>query len=292
MKGGIPVFLHLQAFERPGDLIEALAFLARTGARALAGGTAAVGPVDAETVLLVDLSGLGLRYIRPEQEAVVLGAMTTLDDVLRSPELLLAGGGVLAEAVELTGPPSLLNRATIGGALAHPERAPELIAALLALGAGVSVVRKDTSGADVLWQDWPLDAFLAAHATALKGGLIGALRIPTTPMLTGMERVARTPRDLPAVSVVAALHMANGVMTGVRVATAGAGPLPVRLTAAEKVLEGARPVSPLLDQAAEAARITVEPPADLRGSAEYRRHLVGVLTHRALTSAIWPHGRM
>jgi carbon-monoxide dehydrogenase medium subunit len=292
VKGGIPVFLRLQAYERPGDLAQALELLARPGAKALAGGTKAVGATDSGTTLLVDLAGLGLRYIRAEHEAVTLGAMTPLDDLVRAPELLLAGGGLLAEAVERTGPPTLLNRATIGGALARPDRAPELVAALLALDARLSLVQPDDAGDEILWQEYDLAAYLSGYPAILAGGLIGAVRVPQNPTLTALERVARTPRDMPAVTVVAALHVTGGVMHGVRLTAAGAGPLPVRLTAAERLLEGARPAPAVLDQAAEAARVTATPGSDLRGSAEYRRHLVGVLARRALVSAIGPQGRM
>lgn len=282
------MFLRLQAFERPTELSEALLLLARPGFRPLAGGTAAVGPVDGDTQGLVDLSGLGLRYARMESEALVLGAMITLDEMIRMPELLLTGGGVLEQAVERTGAPSLLARATIGGAVARPDRAPELVTALLALDAHVVTIQ----GATVQRQEWELDSFLAWQRTATAPYLIECVKLPTQPMLVGLERVARTPRDLPAVAVAVALRYDGTFVHNVRVAACGLAPLPVRLTQAEEVLEGAAPIEAIVERAAESAVADATPTADVRGSAEYKLHLANVLTRRAVAAALWPKGRM
>lgn len=286
------MFLRLQRYERPTDLVEAMTSLARPGAKALAGGTAAVGPADGETTVLVDLAGLGLRYIRTEPEAVVLGALTTLDDLTRSPEVLLAGGGVLAQAADHTGPPTLLARATVGGALARPDRAGELVAALLALDARVTLVRLDSAGTEVVRQEWELDTCLNWRITAMAGSLVEAVRIPTAFMLTAMERVARTPRDVPTVAVAASVHVVDDRFAQVRLAATGVAPLPARLTEAEATLLGAPATEAAIARAAEAAAAAAVPPSDLRGAADYRRHLAGVLTGRALTQALWPLGRM
>lgn len=283
------MFLRLQAFERPDDLVEALRLLARPGHRPLAGGTAAVGPVDSETVGMVDLSGLGLAFSRMEADGLVLGAMTTLADLLRLPELLLIGGGVLDQAVERTGPPSLLARATLGGSLARPDLAPELVTALLALDAHLLLVRLDASGQQLLREEQALERYLSDRRS---GMLIEAVRIPVRASLAGYERVARTPRDLPAVAVVVTMEHDEGFMHNVRVAACGLAPAPIRLHAAEEVLEDAAPIEAVIEQAAEAAEATVTPPSDLRGSSEYRLHLARVLTRRAVAVAAERLGRM
>ncbi|MDF2627704.1 MAG: uncharacterized protein K0R39_1535 [Symbiobacteriaceae bacterium] len=278
------MFLRMQAFERPTDLAEALRLLARPGYRPLGGGTAAVGPVDAETAGLVDLSGLGLQYSRMEHDGLVLGAMMTLGDLLGLPELLLIGGGVLGKAVERTGPPTLLNRATMGGSLVGG--APDLATALLALGAQVTLARLDAAG-QVVCEMSDLERYEAEPAT-----LIESVRIPVKPVLTGYERVARTPRDLPAVAVVAAMEQDGQFVQNVRIAAYGLAPAPIRLKAAEEELEDAAPIEAVIQRAAEAAAAMVTPPADLRGSSEYRRHLARVLTRRAVEAAAGRMGRM
>ncbi|HYF78384.1 MAG TPA: FAD binding domain-containing protein [Symbiobacteriaceae bacterium] len=281
------MFLRMQAYERPTDLGEALRLLTRPGYRPLAGGTAAVGPVDVETAGLVDLSGLDLQYSRMEHDGLVLGAMTPLGDLLRLPELLLIGGGVLGKAVERTGPPTLLSRATLGGSLAgHPGQAPDLVTTLLALDAQVTVawlendrVVQDTTTVDRL--------------DLQPGSLIEAVRIPVKPVLTGYERVARTPRDLPAVAVVAAMQQDGHFVQNVRIAAWGVAQKPLRLTAAEEELEDTAPIEAVIQRAAEAAAAAAEAaPSDLRGSSEYRRHLAGVLTRRAVEAAASRMGRM
>lgn len=291
------MFLRLQGYERPGDLVTALSLLGRPGARPLAGGTAAVGPADRETGLLVDLSGLPLRFLRVEEGAVIVGAMTPLEQLLRAPELFLTCGGVLCRAVERTGPPTMLVRATLGGALARPDRAGELIAALLVLDATVELVRLGTidrgggqdEGTGLVRQAVRLADFLGQPRS---GALIEQVYIPVAPVAAGMERVARTPRDVPAVAVAATLRVIDGHCFDVRVAATGLHTGPARLRAAESALEGA-PTSPeAVELAALAAQAEVDPPSDFRGGSDYRRHLAGVLTRRALASALWPDGRM
>ncbi|HWI62687.1 MAG TPA: FAD binding domain-containing protein [Symbiobacteriaceae bacterium] len=283
------MFLQLKAFERPGDLVEALRLLARPGYRALAGGTAAVGPVDSETVGVVDLSQLDLKFQRMESDGLVLGALTTLGELLNLPELLLAGGTVLGQAVERTGPPSLLARATLGGSLARPDLAPELVTALIALDAHVLLVRLDATGGHLIREDWELDSYLAWNKA---GTLIEAVRIPARPVAAAYERVARTPRDLATVAVIATLEEDGEFVHHVRIAAWGVAPTPVRLTAAEEVLENTAPIQAVIERAAEAAAAAVTPEGDLRGSAEYRKHLTAVLTRRAVEAAASRLGRM
>lgn len=280
------MFLRMQAYERPTDLGEALRLLARPGYRPLAGGTAAVGPVDAETAGLVDLSGLGLQYSRMEHDGLVLGAMVTLGELLRLPELLLIGGGVLGKAVERTGPPTLLARATLGGSLAgQPGQAPDLATALLALDAQVTVARLDATGR--------IERETVGSDNCPSDALIVDVKIPVKPVLTGYERVARTPRDLPTVAVVAAMEQDGHFVQNVRIAAYGVAPAPIRLKAAEDELEDTAPVEAVIQRAAEAAAAAAgAAPSDLRGGSEYRRHLAGVLTRRAVEAAAARMGRM
>lgn len=283
------MFLRMQAYERPSDLAEALRLLTRPGYRPLAGGTAAVGPVDVQTAGLVDLSGLGLQYSRMEPDGLALGAMMPLGELLRLPELLLIGGGVLGRAVERTGPPTLLARATLGGSLsggmASLTVAPDLVTALLALDAQVTLARLDASGQVVIRETVGIDSYPP-------GAFIEAVRIPVKPVLTGYERVARTPRDLPAVAVVAAMEQDGNVVKNVRIAACGVAPTAVRLRVAEEVLEGVAPAAAVVRRVAEAAMAAATPPSDLRGSSEYRRHLAFVLTRRAVEAAANRMGRM
>jgi aerobic carbon-monoxide dehydrogenase medium subunit len=280
------VFLRLQEWEQPRTLEEAVQLLDRPEfrSRLLAGGTASGGGVDADTEALIDLSELGLRYIRSRHASIMLGALTTLADLLASPLLTVAAGGVLVQTAGRAGPPTLLARATVGGALAMPERAPELIATLLALEARVVTVHSNSAGTGILRQGWELGEFLGRRTELLVGAIIEEVEFPTAPVTAAWERVARTPRDLPIVSVVAAAQMQGGICQSVRLAATGLTRWPERLAAAELDLRGAPLTPEFIVRAAMVARQSVFPAADLRGTTEYRRHLAEVLVRRALTT--------
>jgi carbon-monoxide dehydrogenase medium subunit len=98
-----------------------------------------------------------------------------------------------------------------------------------------------------------------------------------------------TPRrelDIAVVGVASQLTLAQGVCRKARIALAAVAPTPVRATAAERLLEG-QPVTPeLIERAAAAAVEAARPISDQRGSADFRRHLVQVLTRRTLTTAL------
>ncbi len=244
-----------------------------------------VGPVDDRTEVLVDLRDLGLRWAQEDGGVWRFGAMTTLADVLRLPPSRMPGGRLLAVALDRTGPPTLLNRATLGGAVARPDRAGELVAALLALDARVALVRRDLSGR-IVSETHELWEFVARRTALLEGAIIEHLELPRSPAATALSRVARTPRDVPIVSVSVALELDGGRCCRARVAGFGLSDLPCRLRAAESLLEGRPLDEAAILQAARAARQAAEPPEDFRASSAYRRHLAEVLVRRALQAAL------
>lgn len=280
------MFLRLREYRRPAGWEEALELLGHpeSPARILAGGTAVVGPVDDRTEVLVDLAGLGLRYVQEERGAWRLGAMATLADVWGALPLRLPEGRLLAQAIDRTGPPTLLNRATVGGAVARPDRAGEFVAALLALDARVGVVRRDAAGRPAR-ELHDLSEFVVRRAAVLSGAIVERVEVPARPAATALERLARTPRDAAIVSVAVALDLQGRRCERARLAAFGLFGLPCRLVAAERVLEG-RPLDPsAIEEAAGVARATADPPDDWRASAAYRRHLAAVLVRRALQAA-------
>ena len=281
------MFLRLREYRRPTGWDQALELIHRASppVRILAGGTAVVGPVDDRTEVLVDLRDLGLRWAQEDGGVWRFGAMTTLADVLRLPPSRRPGGRLLAVAIDRTGPPTLLNRATLGGAVARPDRAGELVAALLALDARVALVRRDPAGRVVL-ETHELSEFVARRAALLEGAIIERLELPPSPAATALLRVARTPRDVPIVSVSVALELQGGQCRRARVAAFGLSDLPCRVRAAESLLEGRPLDEAAILQAARAAREAAEPPEDFRASSAYRRHLAEVLVRRALQAAL------
>ena len=238
------------AYRRPASLEEALAILGSDqNAVVLGGGTRlnadpAPGPVE-----VVDLQALRLDRIRVTGNATVrIGAMATLQQIADSPML----PAVLREAARRERPSTLRRQATLGGCVAAREAASELLAALLAHDAEVSIAGHRGPRRSELAE------FLAA-------GPLDRARIITnlTVCISGAAsaaRAARTRADQPIVAVVA------------RITAAGERRLALAGVAATPVMAG--------EHAGWAGEL--DPPGDFRGSAEYRRALAAVLADRAL----------
>jgi carbon-monoxide dehydrogenase medium subunit len=177
----------------------------------------------------------------------------------------------------------LRHLATVGGALLAQDGPPEVLLALLALAASVVV-----HGQGGKTREQSLVDFVAAREQSLaRDELVVEVRFAHPGQSSGaLERVARTPRDEAIVAVAAILAVEEGVCRQARLALAGATSRPQRLWAVEQFLEGRPLTSDEMLLAVEMAMAeAVNPPADYRGSADYRRAMAGVLTRRALTSA-------
>ena len=123
-----------------------------------------------------------------------------------------------------------------------------------------------------------------AQSEALKGGIV----LPGLPPRAGwgFEEVARRHGDFAAAGAAAVVSLRDGCVDGVRIALMGVHETPVRARAAENLLAGSAPDAAAIAAAADAASAAVEPMDDLHGSADYRRHLAGVLTRRVLDAAV------
>jgi CO/xanthine dehydrogenase FAD-binding subunit len=187
----------LQAVYRPQTMAEAFDYLARTDERLLplAGGTRLVGQLETRALTgvdgVVDLRLLGLNRIAFDGVQLAIGAMTTLTDLLEHPIGGALADGLLRLAAHGEGPLNLRNAATIGGVVALAETDSEVYAALLALGATVTM-HDGTRPATV-----PL-----ADLTTING-LITEVQLPVTEARGALARVARTPSDRPIVAAVA-----------------------------------------------------------------------------------------
>lgn len=238
----------IRAYHRPQTLDEALALLTRSGiaARILAGGTRVTTISAVDPFEVVDLQALSLDGITVDGDAVVLGAMRRLQDVVDS-ELVPAG---LCELALREGPNTLRNAATIGGIIASADSESELLAGLLVHNAVISVAT--SAGVN----DMPLADVLTDRG-ALRGAVITEVRVATGGV-TAAARTGRTPADRSIVAAVA--RLAPDGQTSVAVTGVAATPVlidPDRLD-------------------------TLEPPGDFRGSPEYRRALAAVLVPRAV----------
>lgn len=272
--------LNLREIYKPRTLDEALELLKQPQTVALAGGTDLIARRPKDVHAVVDLSRLGLAYIRREDGALVIGAMTTLAEAATSPLTRNAADGVIAQAAQRSHASILRNQATVGGTLLV-ERAGIFAVALAALEARLAFVTGAPEKAD---READLVEFLATPQTFLRGGILTAIVIPSISLTrrAALETVARTPRDKPIVCVCATLEIADGVARAVSLALGGVGNVVVRAVEAERLALGAELNDEVVARAAQMASERVTPPSDFRGSAAYRREMARVLTARAL----------
>ena len=280
------MLINLREYHRPHDLQEALHLLRRPRPRTvpLAGGSTLIGSGDRAVEAVVDLQNLGLRYVKtePDSQAVLLGAMATLADVSRSDGVRRIYGGIVAEAAHRSAGSVLRNQATVGGAVAVADPADELLVALLACDAQVTIHAPDATRL-------PLAEFLARREELLSAhALITEVAVNPPQEQTGaaLQRVARTAADAPIVCAAAVLSLDEGTCTAARLALGGVAARPLRLPEVEAMLVGQALSTELIGAAAERVTELVEPTGDFRGSAAYRQAMAGVLSGRALGQAL------
>ena len=268
---------------RPRTLAEALVHLSRGDVTPypLAGGTGLLAGTAAGVRAVLDLSDLGLDFIRGEGDTLHLGAMATLQDVVESEVVRGVAEGVLARAAYLAAPRIQRHQQTVGGTLVGGASDNDFLVAALALDARVVMFRPDKRDTpDIV----PLAAFLAEERQRFPY-VITELRVPLNEHTRAtLVRVARTPRDRAIVTVAVAVDLGDSGVDRARVVVGGVGEHPVRLQAVETLLAGRALDTVNLAEVEAAARAAVAPQDDWRASAAYRRHLVGVLTRRALTN--------
>lgn len=276
------------AYHAPESVDEAVALLARYGgdARVLAGGQSLVPMLNFRIVApaaLVDLRRIAsLAGIREDGGHVAIGSMTRQRAAERSP-VVASRLPLMTEALRWVGHLPTRSRGTVGGSIAHADPSAELPAVFLALGG--EAVAAGPSGRRTVAAD---DFFQSFFATALAPDeLLTELRFPAMPAGAGhaVEEFARRKGDFAIVGIAAVVAQGGGRATHVRLVAFGASGTPVRLRAAEAALAAGPLDRAALGRAAEAARGEVDPVADNNASADYRRHLVGVLVARAAARA-------
>jgi CO/xanthine dehydrogenase FAD-binding subunit len=272
---------------------EALAELARHGeaAKLLAGGQSLMPILNMRLgtpARLVDLNRVTeLSYIEERTGGVAIGAMTRQRAAERDP-LITDRVPLLAEALPWVGHTAIRNRGTIGGSLSHADPAAELPMLALLLDAELRLV--STAGArSVAARDF----FRGALTVDLADGeIVTEVVLPKLPPATGwgFEEVARRSGDFALAAVAATLTLHDGAIAQARIAMTGVAQTARRAGQAEALLIGARLDRGVGEAVIEAVRARAAPDTDLHASADYRRHLFGVLAGRALAAA-WRRAR-
>lgn len=248
----------------------------------VAGGTDVVLQADRSIRFLVDITQLGLSYIRKKGYGYVIGATTTMADLEHSPEIHALANRILAKAASTCGSVQNRNMATVGGNLANASSAADTATPFLALDSVVVLV--DQRGR----RKMPLaDLFSGPHKTTLRGALIVAVEIPAPARgnRTGwsFQKLGRTTSDISLVNVAAGLQIdSHGCCKWARIALGAVAPTPVRAPNAEILLLGHKLDSDLIDRACDEITSEVKPITDIRATVEYRREMSRVLARRAL----------
>lgn len=276
-------------YHAPASVDEAVALLTRYNgeARVLAGGQSLIPMMNfrvAAPAALIDLNRIpSLAYIRADGNTVRIGAMTRQRAIEFSP-VVREKLPLLHEAISWVGHLPTRSRGTIGGSLAHADPAAELPMALQALEG--EVVARGPAGERTIKA---ADLFSSSLTTTLKPDeILTEIRFPASPpgAAYAVEEFARRHGDF-AITAIACLLVREGTRCKTaRLATGGVGPVPLRLKAAETILEQRGLAEDAIEAAAAAAAAAVDPMSDHQGSAEYRRHLTQVLTRRAVQKAL------
>jgi aerobic carbon-monoxide dehydrogenase medium subunit len=274
-------------YERATSVEGAIEALQRLGseARVIAGGHSLLPMMKlrlANPEHLIDINDLHeLSYIREENHEVRIGALTRHVELERS-DLLTLRFPIFRDAEEVIADPVVRNRGTIGGSLCQADAAEDLSAVCSALKA--SVVIRGPQGERVVGLD---EFYIGPFTTAVGDGeLLTEIRLPLRPGAgNAHEKVERRAGDWAVAAASAALWTEGGTIAEAGVALSAVGPTTVQCTRAEELLRGQAPSEELFAQAGEIASEDCSPVADGRGPVDYKRHLAGVLTKRALRRA-------
>jgi len=276
-------------YHAPATADEAVALLGRYGgdAKVLAGGQSLMPLLNfrlARPAALVDVNRIpALAYIREDDGTVAFGAMTRQRTIEFSP-VVAARLPLLREATRWVGHLPIRSRGTIGGSIAHADPSAEYPAVLTALGG--EVVAQGPRGRRTVKADDLFETYLTTTLAAEE--LVVEVRLPAMPAGAGhaFEEFARRHGDFAIVGIAAMIVRTGDRCIAARLASAGAGPVPVRLRAAEEILERDGLGAAAIEAAAARAADLVQPDSDVHASAEYRRHLTRVLTARAIKRAL------
>jgi len=235
---------------------------------------------------VIDLSGVArLRSIEAGNgRGIKIGSAVTartleLDRAVRASYLSLAESGALVGSVQVR------NLATLGGNICNAAPSADMAPPLLALEAEAVITGPKGE------RRVPIATFFTGvrRTVLAPDEILVELVVPNPGAHSGGNYLRHTPRrelDIAVVGVASQLTLANGVCTKARIALAAVAPVPLRATAAEQSLEGQAVTPDRIKRAADLAVEAARPISDQRGSADFRRHLVRVLTRRTLTTAL------
>jgi len=277
-------------YHAPKTLAEAVALLQRHGdeAKVLSGGQSLLPLLKlrmASVAHLVDIRHLpGLEYIKEDGGYLKIGGRTR-ESALERSDLIASRYPILHDTALVIADPIVRNRATVGGNLAHADPANDHPATMLALRA--EVVAAGPKGERTIAID---QLFTGLFSTSLAADeILTEIRVPTPPPRSGgaYVKLERKVGDFATAAVAAQVTLGRkGEIERCGMGLTAAGPTPIRAAEAERFLVGKTPDAKTLVEAGRLAAQAARPSADRRGSVDYKREMVRVLTARALAAAV------
>jgi carbon-monoxide dehydrogenase medium subunit len=275
-------------YHKPKSLDEAVALLGEHGdeARLLAGGHSLIPMMKlrlANPSHLIDLRGIpGLAGIEAADGAIRIAAMTTQAEIIAS-ELLAKKIPILRETALQIADPQVRSFGTIGGNVANGDPGNDMPAVMMALGA-LFLVQGPAGERTIAARDY----YQGAFTTALGGDeVLRAIRIPTPPAGHGSayQKMKRKVGDYATAAAAVVLVLDGGRCRDARIALTNLAAVPLFAEAAGPALVGTTLDDAAIQKAAQAAVAITDPASDLRGPADFRRHVAGVMVRRAVQRA-------
>ena len=276
-------------YSAPSTLQEATRLLEQRGpeAKVLSGGQSLIPMMKlrlATPAYIIDINRIpGLDYIREADGLLRIGGLTR-EVALEESELIRTRYPIILDTTVVIADPIVRNMSTVGGNLAHGDAANDHPATMLALGAEVATTGPGGERSIPL-----VEFFQGPLTTALRHDeILTEARIPVPPPSSGGAylKMERKVGDFATAGVAVFVVLRDGVCERAGIGLTNVGPTPIKATSAEAFLEGKRLDEETVRQAAQVAAQESQPAADLRGSEEYKRDLVRVLTIRAIHRAL------
>jgi len=277
-------------YSPPASIKEATALLVKHGedAKILSGGQSLIPLMKlrlASPRHLIDINRIpGLAYIQETDGVLRIGALARESDLEES-NLIRTKYPILVDTSKVIADPLVRNLATVCGNLAHGDPANDHPATMLALGAEVVAVGQKGE------RRIPVAGFFSGpFATALRADeILTEIRIPVAAPRSGGAylKLERKVGDFATAGVAVQVTLSpNGTCDRAGIGLTNVGPTPIKAKRAEGFLQGKRLDEGTIKQVAQLAAEESQPTADFRGSTEYKRDLVRVLTARALRKAL------
>jgi len=275
-------------YHRAGSVEEALALLGAHGdeAKVLAGGQSLIPMMKLRFAYpehLVDVNrASGLDGLEERDGRLHIGALVR-HATLVSSELIASRYPTIAAAAPQIADPLVRNLGTIGGSISHADPAGDLASVMLSLGASV-VLRSSTGSREVPIGEFLVDTFTTSMTP---NELLTEVSVPTPEPRSGGTylKLERKVGDWATVGVAVSLTLRNGSVGRAGIALTGVDLTNVQATEAESSLAGAEPTDEAFAEAGRLAAAAAHPVSDVRGSAEYKRHVIEVYVRRGLAHA-------